>query len=440
MASLAGLALAPCRAAADEPVMLDLEGAFLTPVTSPQVDRFQPGAAASAAVLFAPYPFLIPALRLRGGFLADGARPQDPRLRDPGVGDLFMLTAGVRLRPQGFLHPHDVTRGTNLWIEIDIGAALTGAIVRPAFEVGVGYVFDAGEVGVGPAAHFIHVLQTEEGLDPSSAYLLTLGLEVVLFDARPTPAEVAAIEAEEAAETAVDGDRDADGVLDSRDGCPDDAEDADGFEDEDGCPDLDDDRDGIPDASDRCPHEAEDLDGWQDGDGCPDPDNDGDSFLDASDACPNEPEVVNGNADDDGCPDEGLIELIGDRIVLEETVLFALNRARVRSGARPVLEAIVTLWRQHPDWVLVRIEGHADAQGEEQWNLELSQRRAERVVAALVELGMPAAMFTAEGFGSSHPRVEGTTEAAYQANRRVEFVVVERTADGRPAVHDGGTP
>lgn len=432
-------AIAPGRAAADEPIMLEAEGAFITPLTSPQVDRFQPGAAASVGVLFAPYPFLVPALRLRGGFLADGARPQDPRLRDPGVGDLFTLTAGFRIRPQGLLQPGDVTRGTSFWIELDIGAALTGTLARPVFELGVGYLFEVGEIGVGPAARFVHVLQTEEGLDASSAYVLSLGVEVVLFDRRPIPGEEP--EVEFALDQPVpEGDRDDDGILDDADACPDVAEDRDGFEDEDGCPDLDDDRDEVPDTSDACRRVPEDRDGWQDEDGCPDPDNDGDGFLDASDACPTEPETINGNADDDGCPDEGLIELIGDRIVLEETVLFALNRSRVRAAARPHLEAIVTLWRQHPDWVLVRIEGHADAQGEEPWNLQLSQRRAERVVAALIALGMPAEMFTAEGFGSSHPRVEGATEEAYEANRRVEFVVVERTADGRPAVRAGGTP
>ncbi len=426
-------------ARADEPVMLEAEGAFITPLTTPQIDRFQPGGAASVGVIFAPYPFLLPALRLRGAFLGDGARPQDPRLRDPGVGDLFTLTGGVRIRPQGLVRPGDATRGTDFWVELDIGAALTGPLVRPVFELGAGYLFEVGELGLGPALRFVNVLQTEEGLDASSAYLLTVGVDVVLFDRRPTPDEEAAIEA--AVEPPPgDPDPDRDGILEDSDVCPDAPEDRDGFEDEDGCPDLDDDQDGIPDASDACPRQAEDRDGFRDEDGCPDPDNDGDGVLDVSDACPDEPETVNGNADEDGCPDEGLIELIGDRIVLEETVLFALNRARVRSRAHPVLQAIVTLWRQHPDWVLVRIEGHADAQGEEPFNLELSARRAERVVEALVALGMPATMFTSEGLGSSRPRVDDTTQAAYQANRRVEFVVVERTADGRPAAHAGTAP
>lgn len=66
-------------------------------------------------------------------------------------------------------------------------------------------------------------------------------------------------------------DTDADALPDADDDCPDTAEDRDGFEDADGCPDPDDDADGIPDAADRCRAEPEDRDGHEDADGCPEP-------------------------------------------------------------------------------------------------------------------------------------------------------------------------
>ncbi len=98
-------------------------------------------------------------------------------------------------------------------------------------------------------------------------------------------------------------DEDGDGILPPADLCPSAAEDFDGFEDHDGCPDLDNDGDAIPDDTDQCPMDPEDLDGFEDLDGCPDLDNDKDGIIDTQDRCPNEPENINGFEDADGCPD-----------------------------------------------------------------------------------------------------------------------------------------
>ena len=98
-------------------------------------------------------------------------------------------------------------------------------------------------------------------------------------------------------------DSDGDGLADPRDQCPNAAEDLDGIDDWDGCPDLDDDEDGVLDTVDRCPHRKEDIDGFEDHDGCPDPDNDADGRPDNEDKCPNEPEDADGFDDFDGCPD-----------------------------------------------------------------------------------------------------------------------------------------
>jgi outer membrane protein OmpA-like peptidoglycan-associated protein len=95
-----------------------------------------------------------------------------------------------------------------------------------------------------------------------------------------------------------DNDWDDDGILNGVDACPRDPEDVDLFEDEDGCPDLDNDQDGILDTSDECPNDPEDKDDFEDADGCPDPDNDKDGVADVDDKCPNEP----GDKDYEGCP------------------------------------------------------------------------------------------------------------------------------------------
>jgi OOP family OmpA-OmpF porin len=97
-------------------------------------------------------------------------------------------------------------------------------------------------------------------------------------------------------------DADADDIPDARDQCAELAEDRDGFEDSDGCPDFDNDGDGVPDGEDRCPRELEDLDEHADQDGCIDPDDDGDAIPDVSDACPREPGPAATDAKQNGCP------------------------------------------------------------------------------------------------------------------------------------------
>ena len=94
-------------------------------------------------------------------------------------------------------------------------------------------------------------------------------------------------------------DRDQDGVLDPVDKCVDVPEDMDDFEDEDGCPELDNDGDGVLDVEDACPL----LPGILENRGCPNPDTDGDGIMDVSDQCPDEREDVDKFEDTDGCPD-----------------------------------------------------------------------------------------------------------------------------------------
>ena len=98
-------------------------------------------------------------------------------------------------------------------------------------------------------------------------------------------------------------DTDSDGILDSEDLCPTDAEDRDQYEDSDGCPEPDNDGDALGDEFDKCPNRAEDIDQFEDSDGCPEDDNDKDGIPDLQDRCPNEPETENGFKDADGCPD-----------------------------------------------------------------------------------------------------------------------------------------
>ena len=97
-------------------------------------------------------------------------------------------------------------------------------------------------------------------------------------------------------------DADGDGIEDVKDECAELAEDRDGFQDGDGCPDFDNDDDGVGDEDDKCPTEKEDADEFEDQDGCLDPDDDHDGIVDVKDACPREAGPDSPDAKLRGCP------------------------------------------------------------------------------------------------------------------------------------------
>jgi hypothetical protein len=97
-------------------------------------------------------------------------------------------------------------------------------------------------------------------------------------------------------------DADQDGIEDAKDECAELAEDRDGFQDSDGCPDFDNDDDGVGDDDDKCPAEKEDADEFEDEDGCLDPDDDHDGIPDVKDACPREAGPDSADPKLKGCP------------------------------------------------------------------------------------------------------------------------------------------
>lgn len=132
----------------------------------------------------------------------------------------------------------------------------------------------------------------------------------------------------------------------------------------------------------------------------------------------------------DGCRLSDAIIVVDDRIILDERVLFDTNFATVRGGGQRVVAELARLWRDRPEWKRLTIEGHADDRGTDQFNLDLSQRRAASVRALLLAAGFPADNVSAVGYGRSRPRDLGTTAEAYRRNRRVEFVIERSTLVG----------
>lgn len=216
-------------------------------------------------------------------------------------------------------------------------------------------------------------------------------------------------------------DIDGDGIPNHLDQCPTQAEDFDGFEDEDGCPDWDNDGDGIPDTHDLCPNDPEDFDGIADHDGCPETDADGDGIPDEVDACPEAAEDFDGFEDEDGCPEPGSRDPAAQwraQSMNELTTWFDTNSSELTPQAEnTVRTAVLIMMRNQGD---VTIKGHADDRGSDELNRDLSLRRAEAVKRALVDAGVDERRLHIEARGPEEP-ISPKTDFGRSMNRRVTF-------------------
>jgi OOP family OmpA-OmpF porin len=219
-----------------------------------------------------------------------------------------------------------------------------------------------------------------------------------------------------------DQDTDGDGIADSLDTCPAEAEDIDGHADDDGCPDLDNDADGLADTADQCPDDAEDKDGFEDLDGCPDLDNDGDGVADTEDKGPADPETSNGFEDSDGCPDvlPKEVERFSGAI---DGIRFKTGAATIRPSSFKTLDSAVAVFQQFSE-LRVEVQGHTDNRGSDDVNTQLSQDRAQAVVDYLVSKGIAAERLEAKGYGPSVPVGDNASAKGRETNRRVEFKLI----------------
>ena len=113
--------------------------------------------------------------------------------------------------------------------------------------------------------------------------------------------------------------------------------------------------------------------------------------------------------------DRGMVLTLGD-------VLFSTGRADLKVGATSNLNRLVTFLNRYPDRTVI-IEGYTDSVGGADYNLGLSQRRADSVKSYLAEQGIGAMRLTASGKGLSNPVADNNSEGGRQQNRRVEVII-----------------
>ena len=329
-------------ASADSWVSAELPTAVA--VSDMQEQTFRAGAMPAVGGYLSLTDHLAVGLRLRVGALRNGAAPGN-NLMDPSTGGL--ATAGFAGRV--------IVGGT--WFELVAGGGITGSDVVPAFEAGVGYMWDFEHVSVGPSARFAH-LQASASDTFGSADLVLVGVDVQFGHQHRRVVLPRIIHTEPPPPPA---------VVET--------------------PAVPPDEDRIVDMAPSCADLLE--------------------FLDAG----------------SGCGPGADIDVQGDRIILDDRVLFDTDHAHVHAEGRAMIRGIVKAAEHHPEWRTITIEGHTDVRGGDAYNQALSEARAARTRDVMIKAGMPEDRVKIVGYGRTHPRDGGLTPEAHHHNRRVEFVI-----------------
>ena len=117
-----------------------------------------------------------------------------------------------------------------------------------------------------------------------------------------------------------------------------------------------------------------------------------------------------------------------------DDVLFDTGKAQLKPGAQRSIEQIAAFLNENPER-RVQVEGFTDSQGPNEYNLELSQSRADAVAMAIIQRGIDAQRVRALGYGEEFPVASNTSPGSRQLNRRVEIIVSngEAAIPGRAA-------
>ena len=127
------------------------------------------------------------------------------------------------------------------------------------------------------------------------------------------------------------------------------------------------------------------------------------------------------------------MELVLDQIfknkeIVLDNIYYDFDKSDIREDAKPTLNQLANTLKQNPS-IKIQLSSHTDCRGNEGYNEELSQRRAQSAVDYLISLGINANRLIAKGYGESNPAVicncSNCTEEEHQKNRRTTFKILE---------------
>jgi len=178
---------------------------------------------------------------------------------------------------------------------------------------------------------------------------------------------------------------------------------------------LGDAHDGVANCYDKCPDTPEGV--TVDKNGCP-IDTDGDGVPDYQDDCP----TVKGVKENRGCPavKKEVLKVFKQAL---HGIQFDSGKSTIKPVSFGILNMVVDIMRNNPEYNLI-IAGHTDSQGNDDFNMTLSDNRAAAVRQYLIDKGVSSDRLQSKGYGETKPVATNKTAAGRAQNRRVEFTVV----------------
>jgi len=180
------------------------------------------------------------------------------------------------------------------------------------------------------------------------------------------------------------------------------------------------DGDGIPDNLDKCPSQPETVNGFQDDDGCPDVLTDGDKIV-------------------DNPPDPTQPLTLEQVVTLPAPIEFKFDTDIMLPGAEVYLLQVLDILQKHAEVLKLEIQGHTSSEGGPEYNMRLSNDRAKAVYRWLVDHGIDGQRLVPQGYGLTVPLFPNDSEPHRQRNRRVQFRLLEQTPGSPPIGLHGST-
>ena len=119
--------------------------------------------------------------------------------------------------------------------------------------------------------------------------------------------------------------------------------------------------------------------------------------------------------------------IVDDKVVLNP-ILFDYNKWNIKPKAAFELDKLVEIMKKYPN-MKIKVEAHTDNRGKDDYNRELSEKRAQSTVQYVISQGIDASRISGQGFGEDKPVVacgNNCSDADHQKNRRSEFIIIER--------------